>query len=137
MRGDILLKANHPSDAAEAYSKAMSLDPVKSGLLQVSYGQALLNSGNPASVKKAVAPCRWARSRQGKHGRLRVSGAGLWPARRQASAELALAEGHYYSGEYKDAKIFAARAQQKLKPGSPPWIRAQDIINYRAPSKKK
>ena len=54
-----------------------------------------------------------------------------------ASAELALAEGHYYSGQYNDAKIFAARAQLKLKPGSPPWVRAQDIINYRAPSKKK
>jgi len=29
------------------------------------------------------------------------------------------------------------RAQQKLKPGSPGWVRAQDIINYKAPSKKK
>ena len=32
---------------------------------------------------------------------------------------------------YKDAKIFAARAQQRLKRGSPGWVRAQDIINFK------
>ena len=35
LRGDILLKSNKAKDAAAAYAKAVSLDPVKSGLLQV------------------------------------------------------------------------------------------------------
>ena len=51
-------------------------------------------------------------------------------------ADLATAEGHFYSGNYKDARIFAARAQQKLKRGEPGWVRAQDIINYKVPKKK-
>ncbi|TIT45150.1 MAG: M48 family peptidase, partial [Mesorhizobium sp.] len=38
-------------------------------------------------------------------------------------AELATAEGHFYSGNYKDAKIFAMRAQQQMKRGEPRWIR--------------
>ena len=46
-------------------------------------------------------------------------------------AELATAEGYFYGGDYKDAKIFAMRAQQKMKRGSPGWVRAQDIINFR------
>ena len=33
--------------------------------------------------------------------------------------------------------IFAARAQTKFKTGSPGWVRAQDIINYKQPGKKK
>ncbi|TKB11080.1 MAG: M48 family peptidase, partial [Mesorhizobium sp.] len=52
------------------------------------------------------------------------------------AAELATAEGHFYSGDYKNAKIFAMRAQQSMKRGEPGWLRAQDIINY-APSGKK
>ena len=28
------------------------------------------------------------------------------------------------------------RAQQKMKRGSPGWVRAQDIINYKTPKKK-
>ena len=51
-------------------------------------------------------------------------------------SELAVAEGHFYRGAYQDAKIFAGRAQQRMKPNSPGWLRAQDIIKFRAPKKK-
>jgi predicted Zn-dependent protease len=44
-------------------------------------------------------------------------------------AELATADMHYYSGNLQQARIFAARAKQALKPGSPAWLRADDIIN--------
>ena len=54
-----------------------------------------------------------------------------------ADAELATAEGYYYGGKYQEAKIFAMRAQQKFKRGTPAWVRAQDIINYKTPKKKK
>src|SRR5205807_9368880 len=35
LRGDILMKINKPKDAADAYAKAVSLDPTRSGLLMV------------------------------------------------------------------------------------------------------
>ena len=54
LRGDILLKSNKAKDAAAAYAKAVSLDPNKSGLLQVSYGQALVAAGDQKSLEKAV-----------------------------------------------------------------------------------
>ena len=65
-------------------------------------------------------------------------GLGTWPLddREVADAELATAEGYYYGGNYQQAKIFAMRAQQKFKRGEPSWVRAQDIINYKAPKKK-
>ena len=44
------------------------------------------------------------------------------------SAELATAEGYWHAGSLKQARIFAARAQMKLKRGSPQWLQAQDII---------
>ena len=56
---------------------------------------------------------------------------------RSAEAELATADGYYYSGDYEQAKIMAARAQQKFKRGTPGWVRAQDIINQPTGKKKK
>jgi predicted Zn-dependent protease len=137
LRGDILMKANKPKDAADAYARAVSLDPARSGLLPVSYGQALMAIGTPDSLKKAVAQINngLGRDRENAEGYRYLAQAygelGNIPA-----AELATAEGHFYSGDYQNAKIFAMRSQQKLKRGEPGWIRAQDIINY-APSGKK
>ncbi len=36
---------------------------------------------------------------------------------------------NYYSGKLQQAQIFAIRAQKQMKPRSPDWLRAQDIIN--------
>ncbi|MER8954049.1 M48 family metalloprotease [Mesorhizobium sp. M0833] len=137
LRGDILMKANRPKDAADAYAKAVSLDPARSGLLPVSYGQALMAIGTADSLKKAVAQINTGlgRDRENADGYRYLAQAygelGNIPA-----AELATAEGHFYSGDYKNAKIFAMRAQQSMKRGEPGWLRAQDIKNY-APSGKK
>ncbi|MER9133862.1 M48 family metalloprotease [Mesorhizobium sp. M0768] len=137
LRGDILMKANRPKNAADAYAKSVSLDPARSGLLPVSYGQALMAIGTQDSLKKAVAQINTGlgRDRENAAGYRYLAQAygelGNIPA-----AELATAEGHFYSGDYKNAKIFAMRAQQSMRRGEPGWLRAQDIINY-APSGKK
>lgn len=136
LRGDILMKANKPKDAAEAYAKAVSLDPARSGLLPVSLGQALMAVGTPDSLKKAVVQINngIGRDKENAEG-YRYLAQAYGELGNIAAAELATAEGHFYSGDYKNAKIFAMRAQQTMKRGEPGWLRAQDIINY-APSGK-
>ena len=136
LRGDILMKANKPKDAAASYTTAVKLDPVKSGILEISLGQALIAAGDPASLKKAVARITdgLGRDRENSMGYTYLAQAygllGEIP-----EAELATAEGHFYRGSFKEAKIFAARAQQKFKRGAPGWVRAQDIINFKLPKK--
>lgn len=138
LRGDILMKANRPGEAAEAYARAIRLDPNKSGILQIGYGQALLASGKPDSAGKAVVEIRKGIERDRENPTAyRFLAQAYGQAGDVAEAELATAEGHYYSGNYQDAKIFAMRAQQKMKRGTPSWVRAQDIINSRQPGKKK
>ena len=56
---------------------------------------------------------------------------------REPDALLATAQMYYYNGAIKDARIFAARAQQGFKKGSPGWLRAGDIINSGAKPAKK
>lgn len=131
MRGEILIKANRPRDAANAFGQALKLAP-PSGLLQVAYGQALLATGEPELIRRAASELSAGLTREPEyvngyrflaqaHGRLGNIGA----------AELASAEERFYSGNYQEAKVFAARAQTKLQRGSPEWVRAQDIINYK------
>ncbi|TIW40990.1 MAG: M48 family peptidase, partial [Mesorhizobium sp.] len=138
LRGDILMKANKPKDAADAYAKAVSLDPARSGLLPVSLGQALMAIGTPDALKKAVVQINngLGRDKENAVGYRYLAQAygelGNIPA-----ADLATAEGHFYSGDYRNAKIFAMRAQQKMKRGEPGWLRAQDIINYGPSGKTK
>lgn len=138
LRGDILLRANQPQKAAEAFARAVQLDPAKSGILPIAYGQALIATGKPEAAKQAVSLIREGLSRDKEN----FNGyAYLAQAYNQlgevADAELATAEGYFYGGNYQQAKIFAMRAQKQFKRGEPAWVRAQDIINYKMPKKKK
>lgn len=138
LRGDILIKANKPAEAAQAYASAVKLDPVKSSLLQVAYGQALLATGKPDSVQKAVDEINKALDRDRENlNAYRYLAQAYGQLGQVPEAELATAEGYFYGGAYGEAKVFAARAQMKMKRGSPAWVRAQDIINYKQAGKKK
>jgi predicted Zn-dependent protease len=136
LRGDVLMKANKPAEAAEAYRKAVKLDPVKSGQLRIGLGQALVAVGTPEALRSAVQELNGAleRDRENSSG-YRFLAQAYGRLGDIPEADLATAEGHFYSGAYRDAKIFAARAQARMKTGSPGWVRAQDIINFRAPKK--
>lgn len=138
LRGDILMKANKPAEAAAAYAKAIKLDPSKSGLLQTAYGKALLAIGKQDTLPQSVAALRAGIERDPDNADAYMPLSQAYGQLGQiGEAELAAAEGHYHSGNYLDSKIFAARAQQKLKRGSPAWVRAQDIINTKDPSRKR
>ena len=131
LRGDILMKANKPKEAAAAYARAVSLDPVKSGLLPVSYGQALMAEGTPDSLKKAVAQIQIGLERDRENSAAyRYLAQAYGEQGDVGKAELATAEAYFQGGAYRDAKIFAMRAQKNFKRGEPAWLRAQDIIGY-------
>lgn len=138
LRGDILMRANRPAEAAKAYQQAMQLDPSKSSIIQIAYGQALMSTGKADMVQQAVQQIEQGlrRDKENFIG-YRYLAQAYGQLGDVADAELATAEGHFYSGEYQDAKIFAMRAQTKLKRGTPAWLRADDIIKYKPPGKKK
>lgn len=136
LRGEILIKANRPEAAAEAFATATRLDPNDTGIMKTGYGHALLASGKRAQIEKAVGVLKTAiaadRENPTSYHLLAQAEGRLGNI---AEAELATAEGHFFSGRFQDAKIFATRAQMKLKRGTPGWIRAQDIIEFTVPDK--
>ena len=129
MRGEILIKANRPADAVSELRKAVKLSGSRSGDIQVLLGRAYLLSGGEKNLRQAVKEIT-----QGIGQNRSNAGAYVYLAQAYGQlgmtgdAELATAEHHYYSGRRQDAQLFAARAQQKFKKGSPQWLRAQDII---------
>lgn len=138
MRGEALVRANKPAEAAKAYGRALALDPSKSAIIQIQRGQALLAVGDKESARQAVKDIRGALDRDRENAAAYRHLAQAYGMLGEiAEAELATAEANYYSGAFQDASIFAMRAQRKLKPGSPNWVRAQDIINTSKPRKKK
>jgi predicted Zn-dependent protease len=48
-------------------------------------------------------------------------------------AEYAAAQANFIEGNFKQAQIFAKRAQSKLPQGSPEWNKAEEIISFKAP----
>ncbi len=137
MRGEVLLRANRPAEAAEAISRAMQLESRPSGILQVARGRALLAANNPETLTRAISDLRAGLDRAPEYAAgYRYLAQALGQAGQIGEAELATAEGHFHSGSYRDAKIFAARAQQRLPRGGPAWVRAQDIINFQEPGRR-
>ncbi|WEX07081.1 M48 family metalloprotease [Chelativorans sp. AA-79] len=136
LKGEVLIKANRPREAAEAYGAAIKLAP-PSGLLQVGHGQALLATGQPDLVRRAASELETGLTREPEYvNGYRFLAQAYGQLGEIGPAELATAEGHFHAGAYRDAKIFATRAQMKLKRGSPEWVRAQDIIEFHEPGKK-
>ena len=134
LRGEILMKANRPDEAAKAFASAIALDPDRTGLLHVSLGQALLATGRSDAVKSAISELKRGLDRDPEYVTgYRYLAQAYGMTGEIGLAELATAEGHYQAGKYQEAKVFAARSQQKVKRGSPPWVRAQDIINFKPP----
>lgn len=138
LKGDALIKANQPREAAASYQKAIKLDPTRSGILQIALGQALVAAGDPASAEKAVSVLKTGLSRDKENASGYQYLAQAYGILGQVGeADLAIADQQFYLGKYFDARVFAARAQKRLQRGTPEWVRAQDIISYKQPKKKR
>ena len=133
MRGQILMDAGRSQESANALAKAQKLDRGNSGILKAEVGQALVTGGDSSQMQKAVALIEAGlQSEPQNFTAYRFLAMGYGKLGDVGRAQLATAEGYWQSGSYNQAKIFATRARQSLKPGTPAARRAQDIVSTRA-----
>lgn len=133
LKGQVLLETGNPKAAVAPLQKAVSLAP-GAGLIRVMLGQALVGTGDASQTDAAIAaltkgigddpdqPLGY------QHLAIAYARKGNIPM-----ADLATAQGNFAKGDIPAAKQYAIRAQEKLKTGSPAWLRADDIITYKAP----
>jgi predicted Zn-dependent protease len=133
LKGQALLERGNPESALGPLRKAVSLAP-NSGLIRILLGQALIASGSPANLNEAVKNLTI-----GLQAEPDVPVGHRALARAYAlqnnipMADLATAQGYFADGQIEDARRHAVRAQAKLKPNSPAWLRADDIVTYKKP----
>lgn len=127
LKGQILFENGRVAESVAPYRDAVKLMP-EAGLIRASLGHALLEAGDDKLVEEAIDNLGMAtrlESRSAFPWRLLAgaySRAGMEPQLAYARAEEALAR-----GDVRAAKFHADKAEQMLTPGSPEWIRAQDI----------
>lgn len=133
LKGQAILERGSPAESIAPLRKAVTLAP-KSGLIRILLGQALVATEKPGTLDEAIQNLTI-----GLQAEPDVSVGYRALARAHALqgdialAELATAQGYFTDGAIRDAKGHAARAQSKLKRGTPAWIRADDIVSYEQP----
>lgn len=132
LKGQILLETGKPNDALGPLRKAVSLAP-SANLIKVLLGQALVAAGSRSDANEAVkllsaAVVNYPDLPGGYHALARAYAM----QDNIPMAQLATAQGLFIEGDVKGAQIQAIRAQVKLKRGSPAWLRADDIVSYKA-----
>ncbi len=113
----------------------MQLAGGEAPLISVQLAQALLQSKNAQGLDEAVTLLRRAIAREGENAMAyNMLGQAYYEKGLMPQSELARAQGLFYFGDVKQAQMFAKRAQAGLKPGTPEWVKADDILNFKPPT---
>ncbi len=132
MKGEILLAARQPKQAAASLARAVKLDKRNSSVMRGRLGFAYVSTGDPQDARKAIRELSAAiNSDPDNFSAYTFLSRAYAQSGDVANAELTQAQGYFRAGNVREAKRFAARAQQKMQRGTPGWQRANDIIKYR------
>jgi predicted Zn-dependent protease len=126
LRGQVLFESGRVVEAVAPYREAARLAPGE-GLIRLNHARALIEVGNEASLRAAVAELRAALETERESSfAWRLLGTAWGRLGNQGEADLAMAEEAVLRGEYPDARFLAARAERALPPG-PSRLRATDL----------
>lgn len=132
LKGDFQQKAGRPADAIPTLRKALQLAGGDAPLISVQLAQAMIQSKQASLTNDAITILRKAIAREGENAMAyNMLGQAYYDKGMIPQSELARAQGLFYFGALKQAQEFARRAQAGLKPGSPEWVKADDILNFK------
>lgn len=131
IKGRFLLESGRAREAIAPLRKAAELAP-NSGYIRIQLAQALLETDNPSNTQEALQALRVALVKE-DHSYLgyRLQAQALGKLKRFPEADLASAQASFHQGDIKNAKMLAERAKRGLQPGTPQWIKADDIVNFK------
>lgn len=133
LKGQALMEAGRAGQSLPSLRRAVALAP---GALpiKVMLGHALVGTGNPADAKEATMLLTQAVQRDDDYAEAWQYLAMAYERRGDTpNSQLAAAQALFLQGNMVAARTQADRAQKQFKPGSPGWLKADDILNYRPP----
>lgn len=136
LKGQTLLESGRAREAVAPLRRAVSLAP-NAVPIRAMLGHALVASGDNASLDEAIRELSNASQREPEFSdAFRHLATAYGRKGNIGQAELASAQAFMNAGDLKMAQTQASRAMTKLPPGSPGFLKAEDIFNYRPPGTK-
>ena len=130
LKGQTLLEAGRAREAVPSLRKAVALAP--SGLpIKDLLGHALVAAEQADDAIKVLTQVTQSDPEDGEafqYLAMAYDRKGNLP-----QSQLAAAQGFFLNGRYVEARTQADRAKRQFPEGSPGWLKADDILNYRPP----
>jgi predicted Zn-dependent protease len=134
LKGQALLERSRPADAIAPLRQAIHLAP-RPALMQILLAQALNATNNAKYADEAVTLLRTALAQEPEspdgYTQLAMAYAQKGAL---AEADLASAQAAFNRGDFKTARQIAARAKTRFPIGAPGWVKADDIVSFKAPN---
>jgi len=130
VKGDLLMRSGKSSQAIKPLRQALRLIGSAS-LIEVQLASALVNVGGAKNISAAIALLKKSLVVDKNPRAYRLLAQGFYKQGKLPLADAVTAQAYFHEGNVKQAQIFAKRAHRKLKPGSPEWIRNDDILKYK------
>lgn len=132
IKGDFLMRSGRVKEAVPVLRRASQLAGPNAPLMSVRLAQAMV-SADEGNLSEIIGLARKSLIEDPNPQAHRVLANAYYKQNLLPEADLATAEALFLEGDLKQAQIFAKRAQPRLKSGSPNWIRAGDIVNFKIP----
>jgi predicted Zn-dependent protease len=128
LKGQMLFENGRIADAIPPYRESVRLAP-DSALLRIGLARALVESGDPVLENEAVDHLEEAVQKEPRNpGAWRLLGIAQGRRGLEGASALSLAESALLTGATDDAKLYARRAEARLGPDDPDWLRLQDVL---------
>jgi predicted Zn-dependent protease len=130
VKADFLMRSGRAREAVPIMRRAAQLAGSDAPLISVRLAQAM-STAEDGKLDEVINLARKSLIQDPNPQAYRILANAYYKQDRLPEADLATAEALFLEGDLKQAQIFAKRAQPRLKNGSPNWIRAGDIVNFK------
>lgn len=132
LKGQAYLEGGRPREAIAPLQKSVALASERpAALIRIMLAQALVASGNAkGAVAEVTRAMTYEKDVPAAYRTLAMAYGHLGDT---ARADVASAQASFREGDVRIAKQLAMRAKTKLPAGSPGWLQADDIVNYKQP----
>ncbi len=128
LKGQMLFENGRIEAAIEPYREAVRLAP-DSPLLEIGLARALVETGGDQRNREAVTYLESALQGEPTNAfGWRLQGIAQGRAGNEGASNLSLAEYALLVGKTEDARLYARRAESRIDPGDPAWLRLQDVL---------
>lgn len=130
LKADFLMRSGRAREAVPLLRRSAQLAGANAPLITVRLAQAMVTAEDP-NLDEIINLARKSLIQDPNPQAYRILANAYYKQNKLPEADLATAEALFLEGDLKQAQIFAKRAQPRLKNGSPNWIRAGDIVNFK------